>query len=443
VLLGAGLTLLTFAGPDRPAVGVGGIVATTAGVLLLAPLAVAALASIARACPVAARLALRDLARYRARSGAALAAISMAVGIAAAIIVGAGAAQAAAPSGGNLPDHQLIVWVTRAGIQGPVPRLDQTQLARARSTVDAIADTVRGGEPLPLIGGVSPNARAESIGDSALTGKPVAVLGIPHRAGGHTEYRGTEMVALLLAEPDVLARYGIPAGSINPAADLVSSRTDLTGYRLLGAGRESESWQPVVQHDTRLPAYTSDPTTLITEHGAHALGLEPVPVGWLVTTARPLTPAQVDRAQQAAQASGLDLSIENRPLAADLSRLRTGAAAIGAAIALGVIAMSVGLIRGEAGRDLRTLSANGAGDGTRRRLTAATAGALALLGALLGTTGAYAALLAWYHRDLHALTEVPIGHLAGLVAGLPLIAAAAAWLLAGREPPGIARSPVE
>jgi putative ABC transport system permease protein len=443
VLLAAGLTLLAFNRPEKPVIGVAGISGTAAGVLLLAPLLVAGLTAVARACPVAARIALRDLARYRARSGAALAAISMATGIAAAIIIGSGAAQAAAPSGGNLADDELVVWLTPSGIQGPVPRLDTAQLAQARSTVASIATKVGGGAPLPLIGGVSPGARVESIGDSPFSGKPVATLGIPHQSGGSTQYHGDEMIPLLLAGPDILQRYGIVAASIDPSADVLTSRADLSGYRLLGAGRQGEAWQPAVQHTNRLPAYTSDPTALITEHGIRALGLTPAPVGWLITTAHPLTPSEVDRAQEAARTSGLDLAVENRPLAADLSRLRTNAAAVGAAVALGVIAMSVGLIRSESGRDLRTLAANGAGPGTRRRLTAATATALALLGAILGTAGAYAALIAWYHRNLHALAAVPVEHLAGLVIGLPLIAAAAAWLLAGREPAGIARSPIE
>jgi putative ABC transport system permease protein len=435
--------LLGQSNPDRPVVVVGGVVGTAAGVLLLAPLLVAVLAAVARAFPVAARIALRDLGRYRARSGAALAAISMATGIAAAIIVGSGAAQAAAPSGGNLPDDELIVWLTPSGIEGPVPQLDAAQLTQARSAVSAIAGSVQGGTPLPLAGGISPNARVESINDSGLSGKPVATFGIPHRSGGSTEYRGDEMIPLLAATPDILSRYGIAASSIDPAADVLTSHTDLSRYRLVGAGRQGESWQPRTQHTTQLPVHTSDPTTLVTDHGIRALGLNPAPVGWLITTAKPLTPAQVDKAQQAARASGLDLAVETRPLAADLSRLRTGAAAIGAGVALGVLAMTVGLIRAEAGRDLRTLAANGAARGTRRRLTAATTLALALLGAVLGTAGAYAALIAWYHQHLHALASVPVEHLTGLIIGLPLIAAAAAWLLAGREPAGVARSPLE
>ena len=63
----------------------------------------------------------------------------------------------------------------------------------------------------------------------------------------------------------------------------------------------------------------------------------------------------------------------------------------------------MGLIRGEAAGDLRTLTATGATGGTRRILTAATSGALALLGVLLGTAGAYLALLAGYQDDLAAL----------------------------------------
>ena len=52
--------------------------------------------------------------------------------------------------------------------------------------------------------------------------------------------------------------------------------------------------------------------------------------------------------------------------------------------ALSVLAMTVGLIRSEATRDLRTLSAVGATSMIRRTLTAATAGALPSSGACWG-----------------------------------------------------------
>ena len=84
--------------------------------------------------------------------------------------------------------------------------------------------------------------------------------------------------------------------------------------------------------------------------------------------------------------------------------------------------MTVGLIRSETGNDLRTLTATGASSHTRRTLTGATAGALALLGALLGTAGAYAALLLWHRSDLHPLSHVPVLNLVVILAGLPLLA---------------------
>jgi putative ABC transport system permease protein len=119
------------------------------------------------------------------------------------------------------------------------------------------------------------------------------------------------------------------------------------------------------------------------------------------------------------------------------------ATAAGAFLALAILAMTVGLIRGESAGDLRTLTATGASSGIRRTLTAVTAGALALLGALLGVAGAYIVLIALYYDDLGYLSHVPVLYLALAVAGVPLAAAAAGWLLAGREPPAIAKPVIE
>ena len=117
--------------------------------------------------------------------------------------------------------------------------------------------------------------------------------------------------------------------------------------------------------------------------------------------------------------------------------------AAGALLALGILAMTVGLIRGESAGDLRTLTATGATSGIRRMLTATTAGSLALLGALLGVAGAYVVLLALYYDDVGYLSDVPVLYLALAVIGVPLAATAAGWLLSGREPPAIARTVIE
>ncbi len=135
LLAAVGFVLLILADRVHPVLIVGGIVATTAGMLLLAPLGIRALSAIAGRAPVAVRIALRDLARYQARSGAALAAASLAVGIAATIAVTAAAQQAHdhALTGGNLPTNQLLVWLANPNSQ-----------ATARGSVSA-----RPGAPLP------------------------------------------------------------------------------------------------------------------------------------------------------------------------------------------------------------------------------------------------------------------------------------------------------
>ena len=119
------------------------------------------------------------------------------------------------------------------------------------------------------------------------------------------------------------------------------------------------------------------------------------------------------------------------------------ATAAGAILALAILGMTVGLIRSEGAGDLRTLAATGATSGIRRTLTASTAGALALLGALLGVAGAYVMLAALYYDDLGYLSNVPSFYLALAIFGVPLAAGAAGWLLAGREPPVIARRVIE
>jgi putative ABC transport system permease protein len=187
--------------------------------------------------------------------------------------------------------------------------------------------------------------------------------------------------------------------------------------------------------------YTSAPASLLTPEGLRRGGWQPARAGWLVEARTPPTGAQLAQARQLAADAGM--TVETRDTQTELTAIRSGATAAGMLLALGILAMTVGLIRGEAAGDLRTLTATGATGTTRRTLTAATSGALGLLGVLLGATGAYLALLAGYHNDLGALGRVPVTHLTVTLVGLPLTAAAVGWLLAGREPPALARQPLE
>ena len=117
IFLAAGLFILYFSGGANGSQGGGYL--TIAGMLcceiaaaLLAPFIVDKLSRLAWRAPLASRLALRDMARYRSRSGAALAAVSFAVFIATIAIVIASIRYDDALNyiGPNMATNQLILY---------------------------------------------------------------------------------------------------------------------------------------------------------------------------------------------------------------------------------------------------------------------------------------------------------------------------------------------
>jgi putative ABC transport system permease protein len=457
-LLAAGIVLLAVADRHRAAFIIGGTVTTVIGVLLLAPLAIRLLAAFARRSPIAVRLALRDLTRYQARSGAALGAITLAIGIAATIAVSASAADK--PAGpGNLATSQLVIYVSRGGPGDPLPLLTPSKLSAARTSVEQTAARLHA-SALPLDQAYHPHSTPVSLnpaGSGRIVVSPSSVGGqqtgylTPALAKVSRTARGQDisaMTTLYVATPAVLAHYGITSGEIDPNADLISARTDLSGLQIFDPmfgpqekGTSSGIAHPRVQIIRALPRYTAAPAILLTNHAMKMLGLQPLPAGWLLQTTRALTPAQVDIARRAAASAGL--YVQTRQPRKSLVPLRNWSTAIGILLALGVLGMTVGLIRSETADDLRILAATGASSTTRRTLTAATAGALALLGATIGAVGAYAALLAWNRSNLAPLERVPAIDLAVILVGLPALATTAGYLLAGREPAAMARQRLE
>jgi hypothetical protein len=58
--------------------------------------------------------------------------------------------------------------------------------------------------------------------------------------------------------------------------------------------------------------------------------------------------------------------------------------------------------------------------------------------------GGRSASIAWYRSSLATtVSHVPVDDLIVIVVGLPLVGTIGGWLLAGREPPAIARQPLE
>jgi putative ABC transport system permease protein len=436
LVLAAGLLLLAAAHQRRPLVVVAGTVATVLGVLFLAPLAIRATGALASRAPVALRLAVRDLARYQARSGAALGAATLAVGIAAIVAVTV-AAQVTrdADTGANLSASELVVYLAPKGSFGLPADIGAADVEAARRRVDGMATSVATRDVVELDEAVNPATPV--IGGPKGPGRQVAALVQAVPESGGVSVRLT--VPLYVATPELLAQYGIDDRRVETGADVLTSRTDVAGLQL-AVGPRGELRAPTVQR-LGLPHGSSEPNTLITTTALRRLGLTEVAAAWLIRAPHALTTAQIDAARKTAAAGGL--TVETRRSRQSLVRLGHEASVAAILLTLGVLGMSAGLIRSETADDLRILTATGATSRTRRSLTAATTGVLATLAALLGAAEAYLAAIAFYRSNLRVLGHPPAVDLAVIVVGLPLAALTAGWLLAGREPKGIARRPLE
>ena len=433
---------------------VGGFVALVAAVILLAPFGLAVLARAGRRAPIAVRLALRDLSRYQARSGSALAAISL--GALIAVLVCVLTAQRYGNvldyAGPNLASNQVIVYTPNGGPGGGGPGNGPGGPSTSGTATTPQAQAA-----------VAQNI-AKALGSSTVIELDQAGANLTHAAAGRS-WSGP----IYVATPQLLQAFGIKASDVNPGADILTMRPGLSGISDMqlnygngngpggGHGPQdvgSNSWpcpkgqcvaNPVIQEVGALPSGTSAPNTVITEHAIHALGLQTSASGWLIQTPNPPTAAQITDARLTASAAGM--TIETKNSAPSSAEILNYATAFGIALALGILAMSIGLIRSETASDLRTLTATGASSLTRRELTAATAFALALGGAVLGTVAAYVAAVgyAWDNSldGLSELSNVPTPQLLFILVGMPVVAAAIGWLMAGREPPVISRQPLE
>jgi putative ABC transport system permease protein len=450
VLIAVGIGCLALSNRDRVPLIVTGTLATILGMLLLGPLAIRVFARTAAHTPVATRLALRDLARYQARSGAALAAITLALGIAAAVVVTAAAEEKQederlAAELPNLSERQIRVYTgpTSDPELIPVPLQTPSQVARSAVRVHQIASGLGQASVFPLQKAVRPGDTpiVTFEGDRALV-----AVGLAKRIGPRMTTRGS---GVYVATPAVLRYLGVDPSAVDPSADFLADPSVPTDELLiLDIRARAESAVTNVQRiDSRAVFGAGEgdtgrvPSSFVTLNGLRRHGWKAVANGWLIESSRPLTSAQIATARELAAEAGLE--IETQRERTSLATPIAISTAAGAFLALAILAMTVGLIRSESAGDLRTLTATGATGRTRRALTAATAGALALLGALLGVAGAYVALAAAYHDDLGHLGRIPVVPLVSIVVGVPLVAAAAGWLLAGREPPAIARAVID
>jgi putative ABC transport system permease protein len=429
-----------------------GLVLLVVAVILLAPFCLTVLARIGRRTPIGIRLALRDLSRYRARSGSALAAISLGILIAVIISVASAArfANVLDYAGPNLASNQMIVY-TPSGPYGNGPGNGPNAGVTGKQ-LQAMAARARG------IGA--------SLGSHDVVQLETTSATLQHAASGRN-WSGP----LYVATPQLLHAFGITASQVNPDAEVLTMRPGLSTLSKMqliygnffskggpppGPGGGQQSFpcpagscraNPVIQEASALPSGTSAPNTVITEHAIGQLGLHAFTSGWLITAPNPPSAAQINNARLAAATAGMSIETKNSiPTSAEIVNWAT---VFGIFLALAILAMSVGLIRSETASDLRTLAATGASGTTRRNLTAATAGALGLTGAVLGTVAGYVGLSGYFRTNSFnggipaLINSIPVGNLLLILVGMPLVAAVGGWLLAGRDQAAMGRQALE
>ena len=354
-LIAVGIGCLALSNRDRALLIVAGIVATILGCLLLGPLAIRMFSTVAGRVSIAPRLALRDLARYQARSGAALAAVTLALGIAATVVITASAEEAnAAGDPPNLSNRQIRVYLGPDDARELSPILTAAELERLAASARQLATQLDDAVVITLRGALQPGTRPTVVDDVQVF-PPVGLTRKVDTGAGRKTYYGESQV--YVATPAVLRYLGIDPATVDPSIDFLADpavRTD----DLVIPNFTSKSDEFPVTNVQRIdvgklfgsPGDTADqkPPTFITLDGVRRRGWQQVPVGWLIESSRPLTSDQIADARELAADVGLSIEVlrGDKTLATTMAI----ATAAGALLALAILALTVGLIRSESAR---------------------------------------------------------------------------------------------
>jgi putative ABC transport system permease protein len=428
VLVGVGLGLAVLqvwlmGSPWQPWIAVASVAAVPVGLAAVSPALVALLGRTARRLPATGRLAVRDLARHRTRSAAAVTAVT--AGLAVPMLLGTMAAQSTAYQRAYGPRElradQVLAYspATVAEVTKLLPGARQAPFTTAKDA-DGREVMVRG----PAIDSYEGLNRDLAIGEQELL---VAM--------------GGEQAAAAFAGGAVVA-FG-PGLVLDGQADLAITDVPRRSRRVR---------VPAVEVTTG--AYTGQtlPTFVISRQAAQRLGLPGLatPPRYLVRAARPLSDAQRDqlrRLQADVSFAAISWAEPDPDLQSQERGFRSivlGLLAVAGMIALGSVAAACALALSEARQDLTTLGQLGATPAMTRRLVVAEAWLLATLGALLAVAiglGPFAVqtLASWQVRPRLAVPVGPIPFavpwtlLSVVALAIPALAAAAAGLL-GRSP---------
>ena len=421
-----GVVCLRFAHQRNAPLMIIGLAAMISSILLTTPLAIRALTSHSRRLPVTGRLAWRELGRNQSRSAAALATVTIAVGISTAAVL-ITAANTHAPTAGNLSARQILIPATDTRDSAVIPIRTTSQSIALDEAAKQIATTLPNAAVIPLSLAIDPAAPRSPVAQA--TGGQDAAQVVRQQGRRLTSY------PLYVATPQLLTTFGIEPRQLD---HLGYFAIDPTGTWSLLYSQRAPVPEPAPLH---IHTYTSLPQLLVSPAVIEAHHWQVARAGWLLQNPTPITAAQDRAARNVAAQVGL--AVETRAPQTYLGRLRWMFTVGGIAMTLAVITIVLVLVRIQTTRDQQILTAVGAPSRARRAIAATTAAALAALGTLLGIAGAYLTLILAYSDTLNRLSNPPWSALTSIALGIPVLALSTTWLTTSRQPPSINRPAIE
>jgi putative ABC transport system permease protein len=405
-----GAAYLNVPSPTGPiALIVGGATLLVGALVIVAPQAIGHLAAAGARLPLSLRLAVRDAARHRHRTGPATTAIAVAV---------AGSVVLAFLLAGQYRADELR-YTPSLPPQVIAIDLDGDDVATAREAAGRAAAELPAGRadalrvPLGALpeGASDAGDRPELFPEPPPGAEDVAVGGIAI-AGAPT------LDATVAGRPlDAAARRALADGKT-----LVFDRRLVWSDGTLAIGDDQPDPVRVPAHVVeRDVAYVELPSALMPAAVAREHGWDVRASRMFVHYAASATPDRVDAARGAAEQLGVSTFVEEGPDTLPDAAL-LGVAAIAAFVTLVGVAISVALSAAEGRADLATLAAVGAPPGRRRALAAGQAFVIAGLGCAVGI--AFGAFVAFTARTTTGSPDfvVPWEHLAVTGIAVPLVA---------------------
>lgn len=411
---------------------IGGATLAVVGLVLLAPALIAWLSRLGPHLPLSGRLAARDAARHRHRTGPATGAITVAVAgsIVMAFLVAGASRGEQLRYVAALPPHVLSVEPAGddgrsldAAAAGAAARLPEGRRHAIRIPVSEEGPLYVGRGLAGCPPGLERSARCEDENE-------------------HTVGSGELAVATTSGVADVAS-----AGRLDRAARDALARGEALVFDRALLDEAGTFTVTDDAHTTRLrghfvdrgKAYSALPSALVPPGVVRDKGWKTTTESVLVSFAAGTDRSAIDRAQNVADHAGVSAFVERGATGWD-GRILPAIALISALVTLLGVAISVALSAAEGRADLATLAAVGAPPHRRRTLVAGQALVIGGLGCALGVAlGTFVAFTARATTGAPGFV-VPWGNLLATGVAVPLLAALVAALCARSRLPLVRRA---